>query len=130
VSPLGRRVARFNTRVTNRLTMPFARLLPGFGVVLHFGRKSGRRYRTPVNVFRTARGYVFALTYGAEAEWVKNVLAAGCCELVTRGRRVRLTAPELRHDPDRRAVPALVRLPLRLLRVTDFLELTLEDRSG
>jgi deazaflavin-dependent oxidoreductase (nitroreductase family) len=123
VSPLGRSVARFNTRVTNRLTVPLARRLPGFGVVLHVGRRSGRRYRTPVNVFRTPRGYVFALTYGPEAEWVKNVLAASGCELLTRGRVLRLTSPELRHDPHRRVVPAPVRLPLRLLRVTDFLEL-------
>ena len=30
---LGRRVARFNHRVTNRVTRPLARWLPGFGVV-------------------------------------------------------------------------------------------------
>jgi hypothetical protein len=50
---LGRHVARFNPRVTNRITRPLARWLPGFGVVEHAGRRSGRRYRTPVNVFRS-----------------------------------------------------------------------------
>ena len=41
-----------------------ARWLPGFGVVEHAGRRSGRRYRTPVNVFRPGASYVIALTYG------------------------------------------------------------------
>ena len=30
-------------------------------------------------------GYLLALTYGPDSDWVKNVLAAGGCELVTRG---------------------------------------------
>jgi hypothetical protein len=53
-------VAHFNRRVTNRLTRPPARRLPGFGVVVHRGRKSGREYQTPVNVFETSGGYVVA----------------------------------------------------------------------
>jgi hypothetical protein len=43
---LSRRVATFNRQVTNRVTGPFAHRLPGFGVVVHVGRKSGREYRT------------------------------------------------------------------------------------
>ncbi len=121
--PLGRRVARFNLRVTNRVTGPFATRLPGFGVVVHAGRRSGRRYRTPVNVFPASGGYVIALTYGRESQWVRNVLAAGGCELETRGRRVRLTAPEVFRDESRRAVPAPVRVPLRALGVADFMRL-------
>jgi deazaflavin-dependent oxidoreductase (nitroreductase family) len=116
-------MARFNRRVTNRLTRPVARLLPGFGVVEHTGRRSGRRYRTPVNVFRQGDAYVVALTYGRESEWVRNVLARGGCELVTRGRRHALTAPTVVHDENRRLVPAPLRPILRLLRVADFLRL-------
>jgi len=116
-------MARFNRRFTNRLTRPLARRLPGFGVVNHAGRRSSRRYERPVNVFRTADGYVIALTYGAKAEWVRNVLAADGCELVTRGRRHRLTAPAIVHDESRRLVPPLLRPILRLLRVADFLTL-------
>ena len=118
---LGPRVAHFNRRVTNRLTGPLAPRLPGFGLVVHRGRKSGREYRTPVNVFRSDDGFVIALTYGAEADWVRNVLAAGGCVLITRGRRHALTAPRVTHDESRRLVPALVRVPLRLLQVADFL---------
>ncbi|NUR78702.1 MAG: nitroreductase family deazaflavin-dependent oxidoreductase [Thermoleophilia bacterium] len=120
---LGRRIAQFNRHVTNRLTRPPARRLPGFGVVIHTGRKSGRRYETPVNLFRAAGGYVIALTYGPESDWVRNVLAAGGCELITRGRRERLTSPEIRHDERQALVPRALRPVLRLLRVTDFMHL-------
>jgi deazaflavin-dependent oxidoreductase (nitroreductase family) len=118
---LGRRIARFNRVVTNRVLGPVAPRLPAFGIVVHAGRKSGREYRTPVNVFRSQGQYVIALTYGPGADWVRNVQAAGGCDLITRGRRHRLTAPQLVHDETRRRVPALVRLPLRFLDVADFL---------
>jgi deazaflavin-dependent oxidoreductase (nitroreductase family) len=121
--PAPRWVARFNRRVTNRLLGPVARLLPGFGVVVHRGRTTQRRYRTPVNVFRSGRRYVVALTYGSEAQWVRNVLAGGGCELETRGRTVALTRPRLVRDERRRAVPPPVRPVLRLLGVAEFLEL-------
>ena len=121
--PLSRSVARFNRRVTNRLLGPLAPYLPGFGVVVHTGRKSRRPYRTPVNVFRRPGGYVVALTYGPDADWVRNVLASGACVLETRARRLRLTRPRLFRDERRRAMPAPVRLILGLNDVSDFLEL-------
>lgn len=125
--PAPRWLARFNRRVTNRLLGPLATCLPGFGVVVHSGRKTHRQYRTPVNVFPRANGYVIALTYGPHAEWVRNVLASGGCALETRGRTWLLTRPRLYHDQQRRSVPALVRFALRLLDVADFLELTRAD---
>ncbi|MGE5274584.1 MAG: nitroreductase family deazaflavin-dependent oxidoreductase [Verrucomicrobiota bacterium] len=119
--PLSRRVARFNERVTNRLARPVARHAPGFGVVVHTGRTSGRVYRTPVNVFVQNGRFVFALTYGRHAAWVENVLAAGGCRLVTRGREHQLVDPEIVHDDALAPVPTLVRPALRLLHVADFL---------
>ena len=135
--PAPRWMARVNRRFTNRVTGTFSPILPGFGVVLHEGRRSGRRYRTPVNVFRRRDGYVVALTYGADSDWVRNVLAHGGCELLTQGRRVRCRNPRLVHDERRRGVPPPVRIPLRALRVTGFLYLDVdagaapaEGRSG
>jgi deazaflavin-dependent oxidoreductase (nitroreductase family) len=119
--PAPRWMAKVNRRVTNRVTGTFAPRLPGFGVVLHEGRRSGRRYRTPVNVFRAPGGYVVALTYGVESDWVRNVVAGGGCELLWRGRRVRCSSPRIVHDETRRGVPPPVRIPLRLLGVADFL---------
>jgi integrase/recombinase XerD len=45
-----------------------------------------------VNVFRASNGFIIALTYSSQSEWVKNVLAAGGCELKTRGKKYRLSA--------------------------------------
>ena len=127
--PAPRRLARFNRRVTNRVLGPLAPYLPGFGVVMHTGRKTHRRYRTPVNVFRRGDGYVIALTYGPEAEWVRNVLASGGCTLETRGRWLRLTRPRIVHDELRRSVPTPVRRLLGRVDVSDFLEFKLGDRG-
>ena len=102
-------LAAFNLAVTNRISSRFAPRLPGFGIVTHVGRKSGRMYRTPVNVFRAPNGFLIALTYGRESEWVRNVLAAGGCELETRGVRYQLSAPRIMHDPTRGRFPFPVR---------------------
>jgi deazaflavin-dependent oxidoreductase (nitroreductase family) len=122
--PLPHSVARYNKRVTNRLTGRLATRLPGFGVVVHTGRKTHRRYRTPIYVFPRAGKYVIALTYGPGADWVRNVLANGGCTLETRGRSLRLTQPRLFQDERRRSISAPARLILGLAHVSDFLELT------
>jgi deazaflavin-dependent oxidoreductase (nitroreductase family) len=117
-----RRVARINRVASNRVLGPLARVLPGFGVVIHRGRRSGREYRTPVNVFRTPDGYVVALTYGV-GDWARNVLAADGCHLEIRRRVVRLVDPRLVRDPSRRAVPAPIRPLLAAIGVTEFVHL-------
>ena len=100
--PISLQVARFNKRFTNRITRLFAARAPGFAILSHTGRKSGKIYETPINVFRTATGYRVALTYGAQAEWVKNVLASGECVLHVRGRRGACRNPRLGSDPANR----------------------------
>ncbi len=125
-----RTVGRWNKVGLNRVTRHIAPWLPGFGVVVHRGRRSGRRYRTPVNVFATTDGYRFALTYGPDTDWVRNVLAAGGCELETRGRTVRLVAPRLYHDERRHGIRPLERQILRLLGVADFLVLRAADQPA
>ena len=119
--PLPRSVGRFNRLVTNHLSRPVAGHLPGLGVVVHVGRRSGRHYRTPVNVFRRPGGYAIALTYGAGAQWTRNVLAAGNAEIATRGRAHRVTNPRIVRDVERTPVPAPVRAILGALRVDEFL---------
>jgi len=117
-------VAAFNLAVTNRITSRFAARLPGFGILTHVGRKSGRVYRTPVNVFRAPEGFLIALTYGQDSEWVRNVEAAGGCELETRGVRYLLSAPTIVHDPSRRRFPFPVHMILGLIGANDFMQLT------
>jgi deazaflavin-dependent oxidoreductase (nitroreductase family) len=125
--PLPKGLARFNLVVTNRVLGPLAEYLPGFAVVSHVGRRSGRTYRTPVNAYRRGDGYAIALVYGADSQWVRNVLAAGGATNQTRGRHVRLVAPEVVRDPARTRAPKLVRIPLGLLHVDDFMLLKRES---
>jgi len=100
------------------------------GLVAHVGRKTGRLYRTPVLVFRSGDEYVFALIYGAQSEWVRNVFAAGGGTLETKGRTIRLMSPRLVHDELRRHVPLPVRFALRRLGVADFVYLTVADAAS
>jgi deazaflavin-dependent oxidoreductase (nitroreductase family) len=117
----------FTTRFFNPISRHVAGWLPGFGILVYRGRTSGRTYRTPMNVFRRGDTYVLALTYGPDVQWVKNVLAAGGCELVTRGRTLHLGSPRLFSDPSRSRMPALVRMLLGPMRVTEFMELRIEQ---
>ncbi len=75
-------------------------------------------------MFAVQDGYVLALTYGPDTDWVKNILAAGGCELRTRGRRIQVTAPRLYHDETRQGIRPVERQVLRAIRVADFLSLT------
>jgi hypothetical protein len=72
-------------------------------------------------------GYLVALTYGRDSDWVKNVVAGNGCVLQVRGRRVRLADPRIVHDESRRGVPPIIRTVLGLFGVTDFLQLTTES---
>ncbi len=118
-------LAKVNIAVTNRITGLFAGWLPGFGILTHIGRKSGKSYRTPINVFRASDGFIIALTYSSQSEWVKNVLAAGGCELKTRGKKYQLSAPNVVRDPTRRRFPILVRVVLRIVGADEYMELSI-----
>jgi deazaflavin-dependent oxidoreductase (nitroreductase family) len=128
--PLPRRLAKFNLVVTNRVLGPLARYVPGFAVVSHVGRRSGRTYRTPVSLFRRGDGYVIALMYGPGSQWVRNVLAAGAADVETRGKRLHLVGPEVVRDPARSLVPKPVRVPIGLVNVDEFMLLSRADAAA
>jgi deazaflavin-dependent oxidoreductase (nitroreductase family) len=117
-------LAKINIVFTNRITSLFAGWLPGFGILTHVGRKSGKVYRTPVNVFRAPNGFIIALTYSSQSEWVKNVLAAGGCELTTRGKNYQLSAPKVVQDLTRRRFPIPVRVVLNVVGADEYMELS------
>ena len=83
-----------------------------------------------MNVFRAPDGFVIALTYGRDSEWVKNVLAAGGCQLETRGVRYQLSSPTIVHDPARRRFPIPVRIVLLLIGANDFMQLSSSRAQG
>lgn len=117
-------VARANKIGLNRFTKYIAPWAPGWAVVVHRGRKSGRTFRTPLWAFRRPNGFVIALTYGPETDWVRNVLAAGGCELQTRRRRYQLGAPVVFRDENATDMPAFIRFMLRrVIKAPEFLRL-------
>jgi deazaflavin-dependent oxidoreductase (nitroreductase family) len=118
-------LAKINIAFTNRVTGLFAGWLPGFGILTHVGRKSGRVYRTPINVFRASNGFIIALTYSSQSEWVKNVLATGGCELKTRGKKYQLSSPKVVRDATRGRFPFPVRVVLSIVGADEYMELPL-----
>jgi deazaflavin-dependent oxidoreductase (nitroreductase family) len=127
------RLERFGSFVTHWIDpvlRPAAGVLPGFCILTHLGRRSGRTYRTPLNVFLRGDRAVFALTYGSDAEWVRNVLAAGGCTIRTRRRDIRLVEPHVVIDPELRELPWLPRVIERANRVTETLVTRIADGVG
>lgn len=122
--PIPRAVARFNRVVTNPIQRLWAGRLPGFAIVEHTGRRSGATHRTPVNAFLTSDGFAIALTYGAESDWVRNVLVAGGGHVEHRGRRIRVEAPRVERGPKALGLlPPAARVAQRLLDVDQVLTL-------
>jgi deazaflavin-dependent oxidoreductase (nitroreductase family) len=120
--PAPRWVARANKAGLNRVTKFVAPWAPGWAVVVHCGRKSGKTFRTPLWAFRRRDGYVIALTYGSSADWVRNVLAAGGCELETRRRRYQVSNPRVYRDENATDMPAFIRFMLRrVIKAPEFL---------
>jgi deazaflavin-dependent oxidoreductase (nitroreductase family) len=125
--PLPRRLAQINRSVTNHLLRHIAVWMPGFAIVFHVGRRSGRTYRTPVNAFRVEDGYRIALTYGPNSDWVRNVMAADGCEIETRRNRIALTQPRILSDPDRSWAPPVVRQVLGMIGASQSMQLVITD---
>jgi deazaflavin-dependent oxidoreductase (nitroreductase family) len=88
-------LARFNRHVTNPVQRLWAGWAPGMGILEHVGRKSGKQYRTPLNVFPTDDGVAVLLTYGPDRDWLKNITAAGRARMKRMGRTIELTDPRV-----------------------------------
>jgi deazaflavin-dependent oxidoreductase (nitroreductase family) len=123
--PIPRPVAHFNKVVTNRVIGPLAPVLPGFAVLTHRGRVSGKEYRTPINCWLDADSAIIALTYGASTDWLRNLEAAGYGSLVARGETYRVGPPAVIGDVGMNRMPILVRPLLIMLGVGEFAVLPL-----
>jgi deazaflavin-dependent oxidoreductase (nitroreductase family) len=89
-------VRRFNRAFTNKLQRRSAGTPGAYASrIQHRGRRSGRAYETPVVPFATDDEFLIVLPYGADTDWVKNVLAAGSAVLVTDGRTHNVDQPEI-----------------------------------
>lgn len=65
------------------------------GILEHVGRKSGKPYRTPLNVFPTDDGVAILLTYGPDRDWLKNITATGRARMRRMGKTIELADPRV-----------------------------------
>jgi deazaflavin-dependent oxidoreductase (nitroreductase family) len=122
--PIPKFITGFNKHVTNKIILIFAGWLPPFAVISHVGRRSGRVYRTPVLAFKSGEGYVVALTYGRDVDWVKNLLAAGRGEVERGGLKEPVSSIRIASYGDEGDLfPLWVRLLLSLISVKDCLHM-------
>ena len=124
------RLRPLTTKAFNPIFRPVASWVPGFVVLEYVGRKSGKRYRIPVKQFRHGPDHVFALMYGPDVEWAKNVVAAGGAAVRDRNRLTRLVDPHVVVDPSRKLLPGYVRPFMGLMHVNEFMTMRAKDPPG
>lgn len=124
---LPRKLARVNRVMTNRVGVRLVGRIAGLTVVRHRGRVSGRIYETPVAVFDRAEGYRVVLSYGRQTDWLRNLDAAGDGQLQVDGKWLNIVSTNVVHDAHGLGMPPLIRPLLRLLKITDFVDLRTAD---
>ncbi len=97
----------FQIKYINPVMSPLAKKLPGFTVVKHRGRKSGKQFETTVNSFRKGDVLAIGLLHG-KTNWVKNVLAAGEADMCVSGTDLHVVNPRVL--PARTVDPSLPRI--------------------
>lgn len=116
-------IRQFNKKIYNPLIMKFAgRRL--YAVVHHIGRRSGKRYATPVVAEQTTHGFVIPLPYGSDADWCRNVFDAGRCTIQYRDMAYQLEEPEVVEA--KMALPTFpvgIQLSFRVFGIKQFLQM-------
>jgi F420H(2)-dependent quinone reductase len=97
ISRAAHALRRVGTRRLNPLMLSLAGSLrlPMFAIIYHRGRRSGRSYTIPVGARPTADGFVIPLTFGEQADWFRNVQAAGGCVIRWKGVDYPVIDPEV-----------------------------------
>src|SRR4029078_4602193 len=118
-------IRSFNKHYFNRLVQRFAGgSRTPFALIRHVGRRSGKRYETPIIVMPLDHSFVIALTYGPEVDWYRNVQAAGAATLLWHNQEYSLKQPEaIDVNADVAAFPAPFRQILGLLGTRDFVRM-------
>ena len=109
-------------RLSNRIFLKISGgPLRAYSIVRHAGRTSGRQYRNPVSAYPLGDGFVIAVLYGTQSQWVRNVMAAGRFALRTKSREYSLGRPEIVPPTQALAAfPPWQRRMLRIRKIQDF----------
>jgi deazaflavin-dependent oxidoreductase (nitroreductase family) len=102
---------RFQIKYVNPLLRPLSKRMPGFAVIKHRGRTSGKDFETIVTAYRKDDLVAIGLMHG-KTNWVKNVLAAGEADIHMGRKDLHLVNPRVL--PAGTVDPALPRVPARL----------------
>lgn len=120
------RIVRPMTRVLNPLIIRFAGgwWFPMFSVLRHRGRRSGQVYATPISAMPRGDFFWLGLTFGEDAAWARNIVAAGECDLRYRGTDYHLTQPAvLDASAVRSQLPPVMGFGLKMLGVPKVLRM-------
>ena len=112
-------------RIFNPLAVRFAgsRYVPLWAIIRPRGRRSGRLYATPVAIAHSADALIVPLPFGADADWCRNVRAAGACVMRWKGREHQMIEPEIIEDSALPAFATWERAALSALGIKRFLRL-------
>ena len=102
---------RLQIKYFNPLVRPLSKRLPGFAVIKHRGRTSGKDFETIVAAYRKDDLLAIGLMHG-KTNWVKNVLAAGEADIHVGRNELHLVNPRVL--PAGTVDPALPRVVARL----------------
>jgi deazaflavin-dependent oxidoreductase (nitroreductase family) len=87
-------IERLQIKYFNPLLRPLSKRMPGFAVIKHRGRTSGKDYETIVTAYRKD-GVVAVLLAHGKTNWVKNVLAAGAADIHVGRKNIHLVNPRV-----------------------------------
>jgi hypothetical protein len=124
------RIRRFNKLVTNKILIHICGKNFGHFVILtHVGRKSGKHYRIPIIAEPVESGFVIALTYGRQVDWVENVLSKGSCLMLWKNQEYSLVHPEfIDQEIGVLAFPPPFRFGLKRMGVQYYLRLQIQQQ--
>lgn len=122
------RIRYFNKKYTNRLMKKIAgkRCSP-IALIMHTGRKTGRQYETPIIAAKCEDHFIFALTYGKEVDWYRNILAHATAELLWRGQWIKLVNPRsVNIEAGRSAFSSPAKTMLKLINIRYYFQMEID----
>jgi deazaflavin-dependent oxidoreductase (nitroreductase family) len=91
---VSRTVSQFGQHVLNPIMAHMAGSRFWYTALLrHTGRRSGNSYATPLMAMRVSDGFLVALPYGTNVDWLRNLQAAGRAPLQLRGQTYEIGDP-------------------------------------
>jgi deazaflavin-dependent oxidoreductase (nitroreductase family) len=100
----------------------------------HTGRRSGKRYVTPVGARVNGDVAIIPLTFGDQSDWVRNVRAAGNCRIRVIGKDHQAVRPQILNWADTKSLVRagfnpLERVVFRVLGIKQFMRLDIRSTA-